>query len=226
MYAVFKTGISDSTVLSEMGFIYNASKAQEAFLKAKYKLSVDYTAKSLDFHPSDLQMRSNLATCILRGFAYRADSEKMIEELDDYVLKYPFLLENDFYFRAIVYTLMEAGTKKCFNDEYNESQKYFERFEKMMGERPLTFDNDMVGGAYGEASSYCIRKLIDYEKAREWLSRGFKYEPTSQTLKRKLKTLDENPLPSKSKVSTEEIKVIESNFKVLSKPPPPKKKKN
>ena len=67
---------------------------------------------------------------------------------------------------------------------------------------------------------------MDYDKARDWLNRGFKYEPDSEILKRKLKTLDENPIPSKKNVSTEELKVIDVKDLKLAKPPKPKQSKN
>lgn len=228
LYNILETAISDSATLSDIHFIYYAKKGQVAFLNAKYKPAVDFTAKCLTINPNNVPMKTIFVNSIIQSFGHRRDYDKIIDELYVYGNQYPFLFESDTYSRAIGHTLMGICANKCYNDEYSESLPYFERFEKLMTEHPVTYDSDMVGGAYGEASSYCIRKLIDYEKARDWLNRGMKYDPNSQTLKRKMKTLDENPEPSKSKVSTEEIKVFElsnPNFKVLSKPPPPKKKK-
>jgi hypothetical protein len=222
-YTILNTSIKDSATLSEIHYIYYSSKAQEAYLKSKFKLSLDYTSKCLAINPEDLQMKSNLMLCILRNFGNSHDFLKILPVLEDYESKYTFLSENDIFIKAKAIALVGIGGEKCYNDQYSESLKYFEQFEKLMSIHPMTFEDDAVGGAYGEASSYCVRKLIDYEKARNWLNRGFKYEPNSAILKRKLSVLDDNPMPSKSQISTEEIKQF--NVK-LSPPPKPKKPKN
>lgn len=226
VFSIYDSSIPDSATLSEIRFVYYDKKAQEAFLKSKYKLSLDYTEKGLAINSNDLRIRSNFSTCILRSMGNSQDFEKILGELDVFGGKYSFLNEDEKFLRALVYSLMGVCASKCYKDEYSASLKYFVRFEKLMAEHPMDIDGDLVGGGYGEASSYCIRKLMDYDKARDWLNRGFKYEPDSEILKRKLKTLDENPMPSKKNVSTEELKVIDVKDLKLAKPPKPKQSKN
>jgi tetratricopeptide (TPR) repeat protein len=223
VYSVLESSIKDSITLSEMRFIYFSTKAQEAYLKAKYKLSVDYTVKCLAINPEDLQMKSNLTLCIMRSFGNSHDYVKILTDLEVFESKYAFLSDNEMFIKAKSIALMSIAGEKCYDDKYSESLKYFEQFEQLMSIHPMTFEDDAAGGAYGEASSYCVRKLIDYKKARDWLDRGFKYEPNSPILKRKLNVLNDNPMPSKSQISTEEINMKEVK---LSNPPKPKKPKN
>ncbi len=228
VYAVFQTSMPDSATLAGIEFIYNASKAEEAYWKSKFKLSLDYTAKCLTINPEDLPMKSNYVNSLLQSFGNSRDATKILSELEAHEAKFPFLSENEAFLRGKAISLMGIAGENCYKDKFTESLPYFERFEKLMVAHPMTFEGEAVGSAYGEASSYCIRKLIDYGKAREWLNRGFKYEPNSETLKRKLSVLDENPTPSKSNVSTEDLpmKVINLKEMKLSSPPKPKKTKN
>jgi hypothetical protein len=195
-YQLFTSKMTDSATLAILRFDYHTQKAHAAFLKNDYTLAVQHEQICLQVYPNDLSTQSNLMNSVVKmTTSYSDDYQNILDTLDRYAQKYPFLAKNESYSMVTITAVLMIAATLCEADNYQKSLPYFERFERLMAVKKNSLSNDLIGIAYGEASSYCIRKLNDYTLGRDWLARGFRYDPKSRTLQRKLQVLDENPIP-------------------------------
>jgi hypothetical protein len=195
-YQLFISKVTDSATVASLRFEYHTQKAHAAFLKNDYTRAIQHEQICLQVYPDDLATQANLRNHVVKlATNYSNDAQNILDTLDIYAQKYSFLAKNESYATITAAIVLSVAATLCEADNYQKSLPHFERFERLMAVKKSSLSNDIIGIAYGEASSYCIRNQNNYTLGRDWLARGLRYDPKSRTLQRKLQVLDENPLP-------------------------------
>ena len=190
-YSYLKENITDSAALSKITFTNFFYLGTAEGLKSNYAKSLTYLKQAAAINPNNLMLQSIVTVAVMQDLTTNDDLEgnEFLDSLIYYSKLFPFLLENN-----KVQTVFAAVYLQLAGENYNKNKgdaggKYINSFESFRKEYPdMDVKDDLIGWAYGEESSYYIRKG-NKAKAKEVLITGLKYSPDNQTLKTKLSYL-------------------------------------
>ncbi len=177
----------------EIMYTHHYKKAHYWDLRFDMKQSFAHCDSAYLLKPDNLDLQYNISRLVFRSLNNLIQQkDKFKTNLESYTTKYPFILNNP---DIQLICLFQISSEVYDHFEDNNEVKGFETFRKMeqsieaIVERNLYFDL-AIGNAYGSISSYYVRSG-DYQKAQEWLEKGFVLAPESEELKRKQEAMDE-----------------------------------
>lgn len=121
--------------------------------------------------------------------ARNAEAEEVIDSLNHFMQVFPFLSENKNIQNIYAYLYLQLAGENFNRNKADAGTKYISMFELFYKDHPDTeLKDNLIGWAYGEESSYYIRKG-NKPKAKQRLETGLKYSPNNEQLKTKLSYL-------------------------------------
>ncbi len=182
--------LNDSSVVSEIHFIYNYERARLLFNKGKYIQALPFAEKALEQKPTHVDAETLLISSFMNYLSQSRNPEKAIEKLEAYIKRFHTLNENNHVQKAWL-NLNLLAMEKSYEDQNIEAAKtYAANFEKGV-ERNETadFDRFLVGRAYSTGAIYYFKRGY-LSSARRLLNKGLEYAPGNYELKSRLQMIN------------------------------------
>jgi len=153
---------------------YNPKKQLE-YAELAYKSSPDGPGVELWFTQSLLQSLENY------------EGEELVEKMDEYGVRYPFLQKHNLFLKFYFYAYVSASNDYYSDDDGENGKKYFDLAIQTMNaiEDKEVLEQDHIGWLYAEVGSYLARRH-DYQGAINILEEGLKLAPGHEHLLRRI----------------------------------------
>lgn len=190
-YSYLNENITDSAAVAGIQFINYFYLGTAEGLKSNSAKSIAYFTKAVAINPNNLVLQSLVAQVVLQQISRYGEikEENILDSMDHYVQLFPFLSENPTILDIYPHLYLQLAGNHFNRNKGETGGKYISLFESFYKTHPDTeLKDELIGWAYGEESSYYIRKG-NKAKAKEMLLTGLKYSPDNEHLKTKLSYL-------------------------------------
>jgi tetratricopeptide (TPR) repeat protein len=190
-YSYLSENISDSVALADIQFINYFYLGTAEALKSNDTKSLSYFTKAIAINPNNLVLHSLITEVVMQYLsqARNTEAEEVIDSLNHFMQVFPFLSENKNIQNIYAYLYLQLAGENFNRNKADAGTKYISMFELFYKDHPDTeLKDNLIGWAYGEESSYYIRKG-NKPKAKQRLETGLKYSPNNEQLKTKLSYL-------------------------------------
>lgn len=186
IYQRVKMGISDQVLMNKVSLMYYTNKARTLGMQGQYDQGLSVIDKAYEINHNDLEVNNMVANFVLDKLRDPTDFEKSKKMIADYTSKYPMLAENPNILRLSAMYNLSLAIKSFATENKAKGSAYLAEFEKLKAQKEIKVDANLLGRAYGEASSSYARAK-DMKTAKAILLKGLTYSPDNEELNRKLK---------------------------------------
>lgn len=186
--------VSDSSLKSEISFLYNYERGRLLFKKQKFSEASPFIEKCYYLKPTNNDAETMflgiLAISLEKSMYNNEDKAEVLEQLETYKTDFPLLKENvtfNSYWLRVCLTLMDEF---YYASDVSKGEKYRLMFEKKYPRSKFEFLdlNSTIVHSYATAASYYFKKG-NYKKSREMINKGLHYAPNNQLLLERLRWL-------------------------------------
>jgi tetratricopeptide (TPR) repeat protein len=190
VYNKMNAGISDTSLMNEISFIYSFHKGQALYMQMQITKSLPYLEKAFELRPNNLQAQTLLVGSIATKVDNIGSIETVLSEVNQFINKYPKLLDNDLFNGILMNVYLAAGGYYFSENKQLLAEEYQGKFEKLFEQRPgINYSKELVGNSYAEAASFYFKKG-NYTKTKAKLLKGLEYSPDNYKLKKRLEMMN------------------------------------
>lgn len=181
----------DQKLKDEIDFVFHYYFGTYFLLKKKFKEALSEFSNAHQINKENLKNQSGISESLVFLIVNKKNHEKSLEEINSYMEKFPFILNDERIQQLLVYNYMRIVGDYFRINDYKSGIKFLDEFERVLEDlENFEPDGDMVSYGYGEAFYFYVRRQ-NYKKAKTFIDRGLKAAPYSFELKRKLQSLKE-----------------------------------
>jgi hypothetical protein len=192
IFQKINVSIKDSLFLNKIYLNYYGEYARIEYLNGYYKQALDHMLIAYSRNPDNARAKAMFASLVAEQLRTSNDYKKIISNLDEYVIKYPFLKDNIHINQAYghLYLIM-AGSFFESNSE-KQALGYLKSFEKLAEDnKTVQFNEAIIGIAYSTAWAYYVR-MQKRQYAKKYIVKGLEYAPYNSELQHKKRIADED----------------------------------
>jgi len=162
VYASLKKHIKDPIILGSINEAHNFAFSSFYHQKSKFKKSIEYAANAYAYNKNNTTYQALIVEGLIRSFYNNAGTVKKMKEMDSYIDRFPFLIENPIFqqlrfqnYAIIAYSYFTA------NDEQVglEYLGYMEAIaDQAIEDEEININENQFGYIYAEAGALYYRK--------------------------------------------------------------------
>lgn len=190
------------------------------FYNAYYYSSVGDYSKALVsleklylLNPENLEVKNKISESIIKISSQMGSGSAMIDSIDQYIYKFPFVLENKIIGTYIQYVYARMIYQYFVSNDSGLGFNYLIRLQSYLDNYSnIEFNEEYINLAYAEVGAYFVRKR-KYQEAIKWLEKGLTYTPNSTELQGRLQRIKDY---SKTKSSNQSTNRREESLKLYT----------
>jgi tetratricopeptide (TPR) repeat protein len=185
-YHLLMENVKDSTLSSELSFLYNYERGRILCNNMEYTEALPYTKKAFQLKQKNTDAKNNLLLTINNTLGSEEPIDRL-ELVNQLAGELPVLLDDNIFaqLRLSIYLMMVD--QSFYNKNKTAGEQYLKEFEELYPQRNQKYhflDGD-IETAYGTAASYYFR-LGQLSRSREILEKALLYVPNSFNLQNRL----------------------------------------
>jgi hypothetical protein len=184
-------GIKDSLFMNKIYLVYYWETAHMEYLNGNYKKALDLMIPAYQRNPDNAKARAMFAALVADQIRTSNDYKKIIADLEENVIKYPFLKDNIYINQVYgnLYLILAASYFESNNEK--QAVSYLKQFERLAEIKDIQFNSDIIGASYSTAWGYYVR-MQKRQYAKQLIAKGLQYAPYSTELQHKKRIADED----------------------------------
>jgi hypothetical protein len=190
VYAKLSTELRNQNFQNSCRAQYHHAKAQAYYYSYSYQLAINESTKALSIETENLKYKHLLSESVAAQLSTITDYEEGLASTEQYLNAYPFVEQNPYISAYKVTCMLGIASNKFQENDFSSGESLVSGFESKFNDNfKGQIPQEVIASTYAEAAVFHIRQN-QFEEARLWLKRGMQYAPSSNTLRRKLASLD------------------------------------
>ena len=181
LYTVYHRHFADNPDLQKMmNFNYAIERGRIAYNEGKTKEAMTFLENAVALSPDHADAKSLFAHNLIRLYGKERYSRDMIDSLENELIQFPFLEDNQLFGAFLNATYLVAVYDYFDKDQASKGLEMLAKFEQNYNEEyKENLNLELLGESYIEASKYYFRKG-NMPKVREMLERALEFDPKNE----------------------------------------------
>ncbi|HEX8516757.1 MAG TPA: hypothetical protein VF868_11195 [Bacteroidia bacterium] len=191
IFEKISAGIKDSLFMNKIFLYYYGEYARLEYMNGNYKQALDHMIVAYARNPENAKAKALFASLVSDQMRTSNDYKKIISNLDEYVVKYPFLKDNINIRQAYgnLYLIMAGSYFEANNEK--QALIHLKNFETLAQNKELIFNEAIIGLSYSAGWGYYVR-MQKRQYAKQFINKGLEYAPFSTELQHKKRIANED----------------------------------
>lgn len=187
-YSYITANLNDTVFMRTLKGLYFMTKSEFYANAYDLKETLKYAELGFPYMPEDKQVQRWLAACIAETMDDDDSGEERVNKLDQYAVKYPYLLKHNLFLRSLFYSCAEASSDYYLDEDNNaKSKEYFNRAVealKVIDDKEIV-DKDEISMLYTTIADM-YEEEGDLKEAERVLKEGLQFAPEDPELEMEL----------------------------------------
>jgi hypothetical protein len=190
-YQLINDRIEDEKVREQITYDYYCGMSNWYQMKGDMQSCLEFAGLAYAMNQKDVRLHD----VIVRAIALKSEKlkakEKNIDELNQYVAKFPFLADHKTFKQLQAYQLSLLCYSLFLDNNGKDGYKFLAQLEALLDseKEKMTNMEELIGMVYAEAGAYHFRKK-EYKTAREIMLKGLEIAPDHGELKERIRIVD------------------------------------
>ena len=188
IYTYLDKNITNKELRTEISVIYNYETGRFLYNHGSYEEGRESFANAFRLKPENSDIRAAFTESLFR-YLPNVDPSKVVETIENYFNEFPILKENKLLMTQLVLSCLYQSYMAFKISDIRSGEFYLEKFENYQRIIQLQENlSQLIFDTYSSAAAYYFKRN-NSKKAREYVNRGLKIDPSNMMLKNLLNNI-------------------------------------